>query len=419
MKKIAIVGFGCAGYHAVEAIRSYDKDCIVDIYSDTSEPPYNPMLTTYYASDKIPEGGMFPLGTLEEIRERFGVNILVSSPVTKIDAYKREISTEDGVTSEYSDIIIASGARAVVPPIRDLPQRGIYKMRTANDARVLKKAADSGIETALVVGAQMVGIKVVELLHRRGVKVFLADMAEHMFPASAYESTADAISARLENKGVELKFGAAVLAVEECGGKLKAVFSDGEERCFDIVVFCSGIKPNIGFIDKAQVETGYAIKVGEDMQSNVPHIYAAGDCCETKNVLGGGNAYIGLWANSARQGHVAGSNAAGGDEKYEGNLIHNITHYMGTDFISVGDVKASGERVFWEHGKGDWRIEATVSEGRILALNILDNANLAGPAKNILLRQATVPGAKMTQAGKMILARSGMPEDMIRKLGGA
>ncbi len=418
-KKIAIVGFGCAGYHAVKAIREYDPRCIIDVYSNTSEAPYNPMLTTYFASDKIPETQMYPLGTLEEIKDKFKLNIFTSTAVKKINAVKREIVTSDGVRGGYSDIIIASGARAVIPPIKNLPKRRIYTMRTADDARALRVVADTGIKSALVVGAQMVGIKVVELLRRRGVDVLLADMAAHMFPASAYETTAAVISDRLERAGVRLKFGAAVVAVNGDGERLCAEFSDGEKYSFDAIVFCSGIKPNIDFIDREEIEVGYAIKVGEDMQTSVPHIYAVGDCCETKNVLGNGNAYIGLWANSAKQGKVAGSNVAGRHEKYDGNLIHNITHYMDTDFISVGDVKAPGERVFWEGPGGGWRMEATVCDGRIRALNILDNANIAGPVKNILLHQAARPDAGMTEAGNLILARSGMPADIIRKLGGA
>ena len=197
MSKIAIIGFGCAGYNAVRAIRDSDSNCMIDVYSNTDEPPYNPMLTTYFASDRISEKQIYPFGTLEEIKSRFNINILTLTPVKSLHAAAREIITASGATAKYSDIIIASGARAVIPPIKDLPRHGIYTMRTAEDARRLKEIADTGIQSALVVGAQMVGIKVAELLNRRGANVLLADMASHMFPASSYESTAVIISERL------------------------------------------------------------------------------------------------------------------------------------------------------------------------------------------------------------------------------
>lgn len=67
MEKFAIVGFGCAGYHALCAIRDSGSDAQIDIYSDTNLPPYNPMLTTYYIAEKLPYKGLFPFGALEDI----------------------------------------------------------------------------------------------------------------------------------------------------------------------------------------------------------------------------------------------------------------------------------------------------------------------------------------------------------------
>lgn len=71
MECFAIIGFGCAGYHALSAIREAGSTARVDIYSDTNMPPYNPMLTTYYVAGKLSYEGMFPFGTLEEIGKRY------------------------------------------------------------------------------------------------------------------------------------------------------------------------------------------------------------------------------------------------------------------------------------------------------------------------------------------------------------
>ena len=65
----AVVGFGTAGYHAVKAIRTCDKEGEIDVYSNTSRAPYNPMLTTYYAFGKLEFDGLFPFGDLDQIRK--------------------------------------------------------------------------------------------------------------------------------------------------------------------------------------------------------------------------------------------------------------------------------------------------------------------------------------------------------------
>ena len=418
MKSAAIIGFGCAGFSAARAIREADPDRIIDIYSDTDEAPYNPMLTTYYVSGKIGERTMFPLGGLQEITRELGVNIICSTPVKKLRAHERTLTLADGRMKQYDDIVIATGAGAVIPPIRELPGRGIYTMRTASDARRLERALDDSVKSAVVVGAQMVGIKVVELLNARGVRVVFADMEKQLFPASAYESTANVIAARLQSAGIELKLGTAVNGVKDEGDALTVSFSDGAEVSADIVVFCSGIRPNLDFVDRDELDVGTGIRTNLRMETSVPHIYAAGDCCETLNILTGKNAYIGLWANSSIQGRVAGHSAAGVEDSYPGNLIHNMTHYMDTDFISVGDVKVGGKRVFWESARAGWRMEATLDAGKIVALNILDNAGVSGPVKNILLHQAAHPGEKISAAAKLILSRGGMPDDIIKALGG-
>lgn len=418
MKKIAIIGFGRAGYSAALALRQADSEAVIHIYSNTDEAPYNPMLTTYYTSGKIDEGAMFPMGDLEKLARELNAEIFCSSPVTELCAKNMEITTENGKSKRYDDIVIASGARAVLPPIGRMPEKGIFTMRTANDARRLAAALDDGVESAVVIGAQMVGIKVVELLVKRGVKTTLADMAAQMFLTSAYDTTAKILEDRLRSTGAELILGSAVKAVTECERGLECSFANGQSVCADIVVFCSGIKPNIDFVDRKEIEVGIGIKTDLHMRTSAGHIYACGDCCETKNAIADGNAYIGLWANSSRQGRTAGRNIAGIDDEYDGNLVHNITHYLDTKFVSIGDVHAEGKRIFWEKPDGAWRIEATMQNGKMAALNILDRANIAGSLKSALLHQAAHPDEGLNVTAKMLLLDSGVPEGFIKKLGG-
>ena len=70
-KRYAIIGFGCAGYQALTALRESDMEAEIHVFSDLGEPPANPMLTTYYAAGRIPFEALFPFGTLEEIEKRY------------------------------------------------------------------------------------------------------------------------------------------------------------------------------------------------------------------------------------------------------------------------------------------------------------------------------------------------------------
>ena len=115
MERFAIIGFGCAGYHGLAAIREAGCDAAIDIYSDTALPPYNPMLTTYYTAGRLPFEGMFPFGTMEEIAARYKADFITHTKVKAVHAKEKTVETWDGHKEPYDRILVATGASAFVP----------------------------------------------------------------------------------------------------------------------------------------------------------------------------------------------------------------------------------------------------------------------------------------------------------------
>ena len=393
---------------------------VIDVYSDTAEAPYNPMLTTYFVSEKIRQEGMFPFGNLEEIRAELGVNILTQHKVTRLYAKERVVQTAAGKSPPYDDIIICTGAYAVVPPFVRSLQHNSYTMRTVEDARALERRLASGdVKSAVVVGAQMVGIKVVELLCSRNIKTVLVDMAPRIFPLSACESISECIQCRLEQHGVEQRYSCGLNTVECTQEGIYSTFADGSSARTDIIVFCSGIRANVPFVDPEEVCMGRAVQVDLQMRTCVPHIYACGDCCEVTDMQTGTHSSIGLWANAREQGCIAARHILGQSVSYQGNLIHNITHFMDMDFVSVGNCNAAGEHIRWEDPRHGWQIEAILNQhGEAECINILDNAGASGPLKAMFIKRIKAPGTPMPSALELRLLKSGMPGELIALLGG-
>ena len=100
MASYAIIGFGCAGYYALTAIRDADSTGNVDIYSDHPDAPYNPMLTTYYASNRLRYEGMFPFGELEDIALAYKADIYSNTAVTALNAELKEVVLADGTVRQ-------------------------------------------------------------------------------------------------------------------------------------------------------------------------------------------------------------------------------------------------------------------------------------------------------------------------------
>ena len=183
MKRYAIVGFGCAGYHALSALRESDRAAEIHVFSDLDQPPANPMLTTYYAAGRLPYEALFPFGTLEDITRQFAPVLHTGTTVTGMDAASRTLIW-DGGQADFDAVLLATGADPVVPPLGVSVGNRVLCMRTVADAKALRSRLETGhIRSVTVIGGSMVGIKIVELCQEAGIICTLADMAQRIFPA--------------------------------------------------------------------------------------------------------------------------------------------------------------------------------------------------------------------------------------------
>ncbi len=420
MGKYAIIGFGCAGYHAAKTLSEHCPGSQIDVYSNTSESPANPMLTTYYVAGKIPRNQLFPFGSKEEVLNRLPIRLLENTVVKHVYAGRRQIETEDGTVREYDDIIIATGSEPLVFPIPGCPKEDVYVMRTAADADAFLDRIRSGMGSALVIGASWVGIKVIEALKAHGVpRMILADMAPRIFPTATLPQTAERIHDYLRTEGVELLFGSGIRSMRREADGIVSIFGDGREVKTDVVALCLGMRSCVGCLDREEIAIGRAVQVNSRMQTSVPHIYAAGDCCEALELVTGQYMAVNLWANARMQGEVAALNIAGIPTEYQGNFLHNIAHFLNMDFIGLGDNRAKGERISHTSPHG-WQLDLIVGDGRILCVNLLDNRGLSGPLKAILLKRLVGPNPRQRLSVDEIVAlkKAGLPCEIIRFIEG-
>ena len=422
MERCAIIGFGCAGYHALRAIREAGCDAIVDVYSDTDMPPYNPMLTTYYTAGRLPYEGLFPFGSLDSIARQYKANVITHTRVASVDAAAKTVTTQDGGCAAYDKILVTTGATAFVPG-SFASLKGAFCMRTVDDAVKLHDAiAKRDYKDAVIVGASMVGIKVAELLHKRGCHVTLADMAPHIFALAAYPEVSEMIEARLEKMGIDMVFGKAIAgAVEhtDAGGNITGTtvqLADGSAIETELLVLNIGTRAATGILDPQQIHIERGIVVDERMRTSAEGIYAAGDCCQGNNLQSGQTQIIGLWANAGVQGRVAGRNMAGQPDETDGNILHNITHFLDMDFIGLGDNRLTGDvRTYLAPDKGFY-LQTVLKDGRPVGFNILDNYGVSGILKAHLIRLLRGQPCRFTPEQRGQLIRYGLEESFIDQL---
>ncbi len=419
MADYAVIGFGCAGYYGAKTIRENDPVGNITVFSEHNYSPYNPMLTTYYVAGKIPFEGMFPFGDMEKIKDELKLNLVTGRKVAAVDAETKTVKMEDGEEFKFDKILIATGASAFAPTFKGLDPSEAFYMRTLDDAIKLKNALDeNNYKSALVVGASMVGIKVVELLNRKGIKTTFADMAPRIFPLAAYESVSKEIERRIEEKGVVMALGSALSEAEKTENGYICTMSDGKKVECDLIVLCIGTRTNVSMLNPRQIKINKGVIVDENMRTSCEDIYCAGDVSEGAELQSKTSMIIGLWANAAHQGVTAGANMAGGTAKFDGNFMHNITHFMDMDFIGFGDNRLTGKRIVSGDITKGLYVEAVIGEEGLVGVNILDNYRISGAVKNYLYRIMETGNAKISPIQKGILIKEGLKPSFIEKLEG-
>ena len=400
-KSMVIVGNGCAGAECIKALRQSGYRGEIHLLTDSRWPISNPMLTTYYVAGKIGFEGLFPYGAGQEFYLKHGVDVYPESVVVALDAKQKVAHAKSGLEIRYDQCLVATGATPVLPLIEGIGSDRVYTLRTVEDAIRLKEAMTQAPKKVLLIGASMVGIKVMELFYKAGVEVCLADLAEHIFPLSAHPECARIVEERLEQRGIHLRFGAGIEKVEETSRGVRAYFKGGtESEEADLLVMCIGVKANTGFIDRKQVAIDRGILVDEHMRTSIPGLYAAGDVAQGKNLLSGESEMIGLWSNARSQGRTAGRNMAGENESFRGNIPHNITHFMGMDFVGIGTVN--------DHDRMEKKYDGKTylllfwKDGLLAGANFLDNYTGSGVVKNALMKGLRHDGSSLSDSVPVI-----------------
>lgn len=416
MRQALVAGFGCAGYHAVKAMRESGYTGDIHVFTDSENAPANPMLTTYYAADKIPYDALTPFGSLDEIARRYRLKVHAGQRVAAIDYGRKLALCDDGAAYPWDKLLLATGAAALVPafPGSGLPE--VYTMRTVDDALRLRERLDrGGVRKAVVVGASMAGIKVVELLQQRGVETTLADLATRIFPLATLPEAAALIERRVEAKGVRLLFGRGISSITAASEGLTTHFGKDTAIACDLVVLCIGTQANTSLAGRT-VEVRRGVMTDCRMQTSVPDVYAAGDCCEGRNLQNGETQIIGLWANAARQGAAAGKSMAGIAARYEGSVPHNITHFFSMDFISFGDNRRPGRPVRYRSPDGSILLLAVIEGERIQCLNILGCCEVGGILKSYFVKRLLECGAGFGHSERIRLQNREIPCWLLRQL---
>ena len=334
---MVVVGGVAAGTKAASRARRVDAEAEVTVYQEEPEPSISECGLPYLLSGVVEDRDDLVARTPEQFAEK-GVEVRVLHRVEKIDPENKKLSvrrleSDEVFEDAYDRLIIATGARAVLPPIPGAELDGVFKLRFLTDADEVKRYIEErSPKRAAVVGGGYIGLEVAENLCRLGMEVSVIEAEERIALAYGPE-VAERVEEHLEENGVSVYTGA---KVEGFGGegRVESVRVGDEEMAADLVVVGIGIEPRVELAEEAGVELGGsgAIRVDRHMRTSLPDVWAAGDCVETVNLVSGEQAWGPLGDTANQMGRVAGTNAATGEDTLE------FPGILGTGIFKVFDL---------------------------------------------------------------------------------
>ena len=363
MNHHVILGAGPAGIIAAETLRKHCPQDRITVVSDEREAPYSRMAIPYLLIGKVGEKGTWlRKGDTHFADLRIDI---VQARATTVDAAAKQVVLDNGQTLAFDKLLIATGSHPVRPPIPGLDLPGVHTCWTLEDARAIAALAKPGARV-LQMGAGFIGCIIMEALKLRGVALSVVEMGDRMVPRMMGPMAGGMIRDWCEAKGVKVYTSARVEAIEKAdAGALRVRLSGGQTIEADLVISATGVRPAIGFLKDSGITCLQGILTDERMQTNVPGVYAAGDCAEAFDKVSGQTIVSAIQPNAAEQARVAALNMAGQSTTLKGVTQINVLDTLGLISTSFGN---------WQGVAGGEHAELTdQAAGRHLSLQFKDD----------------------------------------------
>jgi len=408
---LVMIGGSDAGISAALRARELDPDADVTVVLEDAYPNFSICGIPYYVSGEVTHWRNLAHRTVADL-EAAGMGLRLDTTARRIDVPGRKllVTSPDG-TDEllgYDKLIVGTGAVPVRPPIGGLAgpdalgaTDGVHVLHSMGDTfavmRTLETAASA---SAVIVGAGYIGLEMADALTVRGLQVTQMEQLPEVLPTVDPQLGAH-VHAELAAHGVEVLAGTAVQSITRAAtgqaGRLEvqATAADGTPvtRVADMVLVVVGVRPETALAAEAGVTLGIkgAIAVDEGMRTNLPDVFAAGDCVVTHHRLLG-QTYLPLGTTAHKQGRVAGENALGGNRQFAGSLGTQVVKIFdqaaartglrdheaaaaGFDPVTVGAAADDHKAYYPGSHKITMRVTGDRQTGRLLGMQLFGHKN--------------------------------------------
>ena len=392
--KYLIVGSSHAALEAATAIRLIDADGKLTLLTRDAHLPYSPTILPYVVS-----GRSQPDNVMLRDHAYFRDNAIAFMPgtnVVSVDPVQSSLRLASGETWQYERLLIATGAAPMLPPVRGLDDVRFHVLRSMEDAVDLRQAIEKA-RSAIVLGAGLIGMHAAENMAKAKIAVTVVELQPHAL-SGYFEPRASAIIERtFARNGIRMLLGQTLSSVERQGDGCLATLADGTTIAADLLLVCTGVRPNIGFLHGSGIEMNTGILVDDWMRTNLPNIWAAGDAAQARGFWGG-KVVNGILPNAVEQGRIAGFGMAGdaGVVPFPGAVPLNTYTFFGQQAFSVGRVSTRGGFEIDESGDEAAEVyrRIVLRDGQLVGIATINDFVDAGIMWQLILRRTDLSSVK-------------------------
>jgi NADPH-dependent 2,4-dienoyl-CoA reductase/sulfur reductase-like enzyme/predicted acylesterase/phospholipase RssA len=327
-----ILGGGAAGATAAATLRLEDASCSITILSaDTSPPYFRPALSKQFllgsASDE--QILLHPASFYQEQK----IELVLGQEAVALDTAARTVTTAAGRRYGYERLLIATGASGtrLTMPGAELP--GVHYLRGKAECEAIRREVAAGTKHAVVLGASFLGMEIAMTLIDLGVGVTIVESRDRVLPHVESGRISDYFRRHVEERGATVLLSDTITAIHGAGRIREVETRSGLRLPCDVLMASIGVAPATDFLAKSGIALDQGLVVVDDqLRTNVPHVFAAGDATSFFDPVFGRRRHIEHWDNAIKQGRLAARNMLDRRLRYD-----EVSYF----FCDIGDISFS------------------------------------------------------------------------------
>lgn len=372
--RIAIIGNGISGVTAARFLRKLSDHEITIISAETDYFfSRTALMYIYMGHMRFKDTQPYEPGFWEKNRIK-----LVKDFVEKVDTPNKQLLMAKGDNISYDKLIIACGStpNKFGWPGQDL--KGVGGLYSFQDLENME-AHSENLQRAVIVGGGLIGIEMAEMFHSRHIPVTFLVREKSYWDAVLPKEESEMINRHILENGIDLRLSTELKEIIDDGnGKACAVITNMGERIeCGYVGLTAGVRPNISFLQDSGIAMQRGIVVDQFLQTNIPDVYAIGDCSQQDKPLPGRRPVEAIWYTGRMMGEVVAHNICGQEVPYDPGIWFNSAKFIDIEYQVYGTVLAkppeNHQSLYWEHadGRKGVRIIYDQNDDTILGFNLM------------------------------------------------